>query len=128
MPAVVRWTFYDPLVPETYTFEINPKEGGTPVYKRNFAYRTTAAQDGRTIVFEGRDQPQQITWSGIILTEAHLNAYITWYGKKNQIQLTDDLGRTFWIVIESFEPKRTYSRNFWRHEYSVTATIIDWED
>jgi hypothetical protein len=125
--AVVRWTFTDPFTSDVYTFDVNPKEGGSPAYTRNLTQKSTAAADGKTLVFEGRANPLSMDFSGVLLTEAQFNAFVTWWSKKNQIQLTDDLGRTFWVVISEFTPKRERAVQYpWKHSYSVKATVVDY--
>lgn len=125
--AVVRWRFYDPLVPETYIFDINPNEGGTPAFKKNVAYQNTAAPNGRTLMFEGRDEYQTFSFSGTILIEAHYNAFLYWWQKRHQIHVTDDLGRQFWIYITTFDPKRVRAAHHpWKHTYTCEATVVDW--
>lgn len=124
MPAW-RWTIYDPVDLETYTFEINPNAGGSPSNKKNVSYTNTTA--GKAIIYEGRDQVQELEWSGVILTQTHYEKYIEWWEKRRQILLTDDLGRQFWIYLKEFNPTRELSRSYpWRHSYSVIATILDW--
>lgn len=125
--TVVRWRFDDPSTLESYTFSINPKEGGSPSYKKKFQYENTSAPDGKVLVFQGRDEPQKLTWDGTILDQALFDALVTWWDKRNQITVTDDLGRVFTIIIESFEPKRVRAATVpWKHTYSVTATIVNW--
>lgn len=124
---LVRWRFDDPSTLETYTFAINPNEGGTPTRQKQFQYQSTAAPDGKTIVFEGRDQPKKITFSGVLTDEAHYDALNTWFDHQNQIQLTDDLQRSFYIVIESLTMTRKRSATTpWKHDYTVTATVVDY--
>lgn len=124
---VVRWRFDDPVDLTSYTFAINPNEGGSPGFQKNFQYMTTAAEDGQTLVFEGRDQVQRIQFSGTLFTEAEHDAFVTWFNKRYQVQITDDLGREFSIVIESFIPKRVRARAFpWKHTYEVSAVVVDW--
>lgn len=125
--ALVRWEFEDPVTLDTYEFEVNPSAGGTPSYTKNFAYRVPAAPDGKVIVFEGRDPAKTIEFSGRLLTEAQFNAFVTWWDKRYQVNVTDDLGRTFSILIQSFNPTRVRRRSHpWTHDYSVEATIVDW--
>lgn len=126
--AVVRWMFEDPNTLATYSFAINPSEGGSPAYAKNFQYSNTSAPDGKVIVFEGREQPQKIDFTGTLLTEEEYNAFVTWWEKRYQITVTDDLGRSFNIILESFQPKRERARSHpWKHSYQVTATIVNWE-
>lgn len=124
---VVRWTFYDPTVPQTYTFEINPNTGGTPSYAKTLSTSSTVAPGGKTLIFEGADQVPKFEFSGTILTEAHFNAFVEWWDKRRQIRITDDLGREFWVYIESFTPTRVRAVHHpWKHTYNVVAQILDW--
>lgn len=123
---VVRWQFFDPVLDETLTMELNPNSGGSPSFDKTITEEATTAPDGQTIIFEGQDPPQKLEWSGVILTQTHYEAYATWYQKRRQIKLTDDLGREFWIYITSFAPKRVRKRTVpWFHEFTCRATILD---
>lgn len=125
--AVQKWTFFDPNGSTTATFLINPNEGGTPSRRRNIAYVNTAAPDGRTLMFEGRRDPNAIEFSGVILESAQIDMFNTWFEKGNQIRMTDDLGRSFWIVILEFTPKRIYkAQRPWKHTYSVRAVEVSY--
>lgn len=124
---VVRWQFADPVSLETYTFSINPSSGGSPSYGKTFDFANTAGPDGKVLVFQGRDKVKKLSFDGKILTEDDYNAMILWFNKRNQITLTDDLGRTFTIIIEEFSPKRERaSSSPWKHSYTVSASIVDW--
>lgn len=123
----VRWTFYDPTGPTTYNFPINPNEGGSPELRKTISYQNTSAPDGKVLVFEGRDSPPTMSFSGTLLTEAQYEAFETWFQKRRQIKITDDLDREYWIYITSYAPKRVRARNYpWKHTYQIEATIIDW--
>lgn len=127
MAIVNRWTFYDPINLTTYTFEVNPDEGGSPTMAKTVTYQNTAAPDGKTLVFEGRDQPPMIRFSGKILTEDQYDAMMEWFSKRHQIEMTDDLERSYWVYITSFNPTRIRARSHpWKHSYEVEATIVDW--
>lgn len=125
--AVVRWTFDDPVTLDHYQFEVNPNDGGSPTLAKNFQYSNTSAPDGKTVVFEGRDKVQQIEFSGVILEQSQYDAFVTWWNHRNQVLITDDLGRQFFIVIEQFVPTRRRSAMHpWKHDYKISATIVDW--
>jgi hypothetical protein len=122
---VIRWTFHDTVTDETYTLAANPKEGGAPSIEKNFQYQPPAAPDGSTLVFEGRDKPQSIEFQGFILKEEHDTAFRTWAKKRNPIEITDDLGRVFTVVIEEYVPTRKHSVSHkWRHDYRIKATLL----
>jgi hypothetical protein len=124
---VVRWVFEDPNTLDTYEFAINPSEGGSPSYDKTISYQATSAPDGKLVSFEGRDQPQTIEFSGVLFTEAEYNAFVEWWDKRYQVQVTDDLGRSFYIQINSFTPTRKRAiQHPWKHDYTVTATVVDW--
>jgi hypothetical protein len=41
------------------------------------------------------------------------------------VRLTDDLGRSFVIYLESFQPQRALSHTHpWKHTYQATAVIV----
>ena len=123
---VVKWTFFDPTVPETYTFAVNPNEGGTPERAKTVTFQATAAPDGKMLLFEGREEPRRISISGVILDQAQLNTFETWYGKRHQIRLTDDLGRQYWVYMTRFSATRNRRRSHpWHHSYNMELTIVD---
>lgn len=123
---VVKWTFFDPTVPETYVFEVNPSEGGTPSREKNIDQQATAAPNGRTLLFEGRDTVSQIDISGTILSQSQYTTFETWFNKRHQIRLTDDLGRQFWVYITSFSATRNRRVSHpWHHSYNMSMLILD---
>lgn len=125
---VVRWTFTDNATAETYTFPINPNEGGTPPLEKTMTYTNTAAPNGRALAFEGRQKVREGSFSGTLLEETHYTAFETWYEKRNQITMTDDLGRSFEIYITKFDAKRVRAATVpWKHTYVVNYVIIDWD-
>jgi hypothetical protein len=71
--------------------EINPNQGGTPSYRKSITYRSTAAPDGKVLMFEGRDEPQQMRVDGVILNQALLDTIVTWWQKRYAVEVLDDL-------------------------------------
>lgn len=122
----VKWTFVDSVTSETYTHEINPLSGAAPHYQKNITYASCTAPGGKTLIMEGVDKPIELNWSGTIITQEQYDAYVLWFQKRRQIQVTDDLGRTFMVYITGFSPTRVKSSNFWKHTYELTATVLDW--
>lgn len=122
---MARWRFDDPTDGSSYTFEMSPKEGGSPGYTKKVESQTTAAPDGSVILMEGRDEVRELEFNGIIRTEAHYTAMVTWFTKRHAIELTDDLDRVFRIYITEFRPTRKRAATApWKHDYSVRATVI----
>lgn len=121
----VPWVFQDVTTGDEYEFAINPVDASVPSLTKSVTTQYTAA--GIPINWEGRPVPQTISFSGTILTEEHLNIMITWVEKSTQVNLSDDLGRRYWIYVTSFSPTRQYSPQYpWRHEYSAEATVLSW--
>jgi hypothetical protein len=124
---VVQWNFLDPVDNSTTTFDVNPKEGGSLSLQKNITAQSTVAAGGGIILFEGNEPVQEITFSGTIRTQTQFDDLVAMFDKRHQIQLTDDLGRTFMILITKFDPKRVRAvATPWKHTYTVTATIVDW--
>lgn len=124
---VVRWTVYDPDLDDTWTFPTNPNAGAQPQYAKKITQQTTLAPDGKVLLFEGRDDAKTITFSGVILTEAHYLKMVEWYGKRRQLQLTDELGQVSWVYLTKFSPKRKHAVSHpWRMDYDAECIVIDW--
>lgn len=125
--AVQRWVAYDPALSSSYEFVYNPQRSNTPAYEKQFTYTSTAAPGGKTLVFEGQDQPRRLEFSGALYSQAELDAFVTWWDKRNQVRITDDLNRQFWVIIESLklqrEPKIHYP---YRHTYDISAVLVDY--
>lgn len=121
----VPWLFQAYNGVDVYEFAVNPLTAKMPSKKRNITKEKTAT--GAPILFQGRDSVPSMTFGGTILTEAHLNAMRTWAIKQNQVKLTDDLGRQYWVYITSFSPTRNYHADYpWRHDYQAEALVLDW--
>ena len=122
----VPWVFSDPSTGDEYEFAINPLDASVPDSVRNVTTQYTTG--GIPINFEGRPQPGTMSLSGTILSEDHYNAMVDWTRKTKQINVQDDLGRSYWIYITTFNPTRQYVPEYpWRHEYSMEAVVLSWE-
>lgn len=122
---VVKWILYDPVELDSYTFEINPASGGSPQYKKNFTYQSTAAPDGSPVMMQGRSDPLTMEFSGVYLTQDQHEALVDWWYRSCIVQITDDLSRSYYVVITDFQPKRERAVHHpWKHSYTMKATII----
>lgn len=125
--AVVRWTLWDPVLNTTLTFPINPAEGFLPEREKEFTMEHTAAPNGKFIAFEGPETSISFNFSGVFLEESSYNFMTTWFNKKYQLRLTDDLGKQYWVYLKKFSPKRRKSSNYqWSFEYEAEAVVINW--
>lgn len=124
---VVRWKFFDPILDDNFEFPINPSDGGLPSYEKNISGEMTTARDGKRILFEGTSQPMDISFSGTLLEIEDFNWFISWYNKKYQVLLTDDLGNDTWVYLTQFTPKRKRSfQHDWAISYEAKMSIVDW--
>ncbi len=120
-----RWQFYDPVSTERVDFEINPNEGGTPELKKNILTQVTTAP-GVVVLQEGRDVPQQGTFTGTLLTESQLAMFNEWFSKRWIVEMTDDLNRTFEIYITGVQVKRERAVQYpWKHSYTVNYVVVN---
>jgi hypothetical protein len=128
----VKWVFEDYWqtgpTPYSYTWEVNPNAGGSPVVQKNMTLLQNVGPNRMNIVQEGQNQVPVLDFSGVILTQAQYEAMEAWYDRRVLIKLTDDLGRHFYGVFSKFAPKRERrAHNFWYHtydaEFHVTAYV-----
>lgn len=126
--ARIPWRWED-LVEGTVQFmALNPNEGASPQYRKALSKSTSTAPgaDGRPIIFEGADEVSSFNFKGAILFQAHYEFLLNAWRKRHPVRLTDDLGRSFVIYMESFEPERILSRTYpWRHKYTASAVIVE---
>lgn len=126
--ARIGWRFEDAVEGTVEIMPINPNAGASPKYQKQLTKATTTASGGQSqvVIFEGADQPTQFDFSGVLLTEAHYDFIYRAWSKRHPVRLTDDLGRTFTIYIESFAPARQLSHTYpWKHTYQATAVVLD---
>jgi hypothetical protein len=126
--ARIPWRWEDPVDGTVALMPINPNAGASPKYAKTLTKKTTTAPGNlaRALIFEGPDAVTQFDFSGAILTEAHYNFILNAWRKRHPVKLTDDLGRTFTIYIETFSPERKLSKTYpWRHTYQATAVIVE---
>ena len=124
---MARWRFSDPVNLDEYVFDVNPNSQSPASYKKQVTYENTAAPDGLVIMMEGRDETQQLSFEGTILDQEQYEAMVDWFGRRHQIEVTDDLDRTSTIYITAFEATRERALHHpWKHKYTVRYTVIDW--
>lgn len=124
--ARVAWVFTDLTDSSTYSWEVNPLDGNDGTFEKSITYQSTAAPDGRLLIFEGRDQPNNASWTGTILSQNQYDTLKLWYQKRHQVQIEDDLGRTFIVYVTKFSPQRVRNTTYpWKHTYSIEYVIIE---
>lgn len=120
-----KWTAYSPRQDITYTFEINPNDGGQPTFAKNITYTSTTAPNSGTLMFEGGPKPQEVTVSGTLLTETQYSMLAFFVTSHYLFQLTDDRGEQQWVYFTSFQPKRVNRAHHpWYSTYSLAYTVV----
>lgn len=123
---MLRWVFLYSATGETYTPPLNPNAMTSLFPSRKITTQTATGVGGQVLMFEGNTPPQDWTFQGNILDEAHFEALRHWtYDIKQRIQITDHFGRPIVCVLTDFDavPKRSVGV-YWRHTYSVKAIVV----
>lgn len=118
----IAWKFFDGV--NVYNLQINPNSASMPVKKRRISHQPTCA--GRIVTYEGRPETQSFNFSGVILSEEQFRLLSSWVRKSKQVQITDDLGKTYWVYFKTFEPKRKRNNSYdWYMDYAISGVVLD---
>lgn len=133
--ARIPWYFHDPVLDETYAWPVNPSEdnGSNTISKASKfqvqagMHRNSAGIDDiSTIMMQGGKDLESFSYSGNIYNQQQLEAFEYWCEKDYAVELTDDLGRTWSVLIESFSTQRVRSnQNPYKHSYQMTGIILE---
>lgn len=124
---MTKWILEDLVTTDTITLEINPSSAKMGGYRKSLTEQAGCSPTGQRILFQGRNEPQTLSLSGVIFSEGQYNTLLDWSQKNYQFKLTDDLNRDWWIYITSFRPKRRRDiGNRWLVNYDIEATVLDW--
>ena len=112
---------------EVFFFEVNPKvDSGSLGVSKGISYSVAAGPSGRAVVHETIDGPQQVSYSGVLLSQSQYDDLIEWCSKEEPLILTDDLGQSSLIFFKSLEYTRAPKRHYpFRHEFSFTAYVLE---
>lgn len=121
---VDRWVFTDPVTSATYTLPINPNSMTSPFRKTSKQTLPASPVDGRVRVLS---TPQPVDWQfgGVIRAQAHYDALLEWVTKPNPVTITDHLGRTFTVLLTSFEPQDQRARLATKWTYTIKGYVIN---
>lgn len=123
---MAQWklTDYSSGSPVTLTFEWNPNKFDPPGRSANITADLTTAPNGQTILFQGRDKLRKSTFEGAVGTEAFYNLLNTWKDKHYPLELTDDQGNVWTVLIEEWKWVRVKRRNPWRFDYTAQVIVL----
>lgn len=105
---------------------INPDSMTSPHPTKNLTFAKGIRRGhSRSRTFMTPPPPVEWTWEGPIRTQAHHDALEEW-ATKGEVHVTDHLGRSWAVVMQSFDPidRRPTPQTPWRMRYSMTALIL----
>lgn len=129
------WHFYDPHTTEEYFWPVNPNtDSGSHAQNKSTNYIVSAGfyenssnehNIAELINVQSVDQ-SVFSYDGNVYTLDQLNALDYWSSKDHELELTDDLGRTFLIYVTKFSYSRVRSRQFpYKHSYNISGIILE---
>ena len=123
---MAAWTLTDNSTgsPVVMTFDINPNTFNPPGRNTNVVVELTTAPNGQTLLYQGRDNSREISFSGAVLTQSFYNKLNTEKDKNYPLVLTDDQGNTWNIIFRTWRWTRLRRFNNWRFDYETTVIVI----
>lgn len=106
--ARTAWTLTDNSTgtPVVLEFEVNPRTAKYPNRQAKMSTESGTSPTATTILFQGRDAVPKFSFSGRVRGQTFYQNLDLWKDKWYPLVLTDDLGNTWDVIIESF----TFSR------------------
>lgn len=123
---MAQWklTDFSTGTPEDLIFEWNPNKFDPPGRSASITAELTTAPNGTTILFQGRDKLRRSTFEGAVGSQVFYEALDLWKDKGYPLQLTDDQGNIWTILIEEWKWVRVKRRNPWRHDYTAQVVVL----
>lgn len=124
-----RWSLRDPATGETWVMPLSPDSMSSPHATRRLDTIPSIVQGGgrmRLRTFMTPESAVEWEWGGVIRTQAHHNALEAWARKEGEVHVSDHLGRTWAVLITSFQPtdRRPTPSTPWRLRYTMSALIL----
>lgn len=119
---MAQWTLTDNSTgsPVVFTFPVNPNEFSPPGRSATIGTTLGTAPNAIAILMQGRDQIRSGSFSGAVLTQAFFNNLQTEVDKIYPLELADDQGTTFDILITGIKWERIRRHNHpFRHDYTI---------
>lgn len=121
------WTLvdYTKTPPEVWEMPINPSGFDEPVRQPNVSNEVTVAPDGQVIFFQGQDNPATGSFDGVIRTKEQKEAVKDWFGRRWPLELTDDQGNVWQILVTKLTLPRTHKASTdYYYRYSVEFLVV----
>ena len=120
--ARTAWTLQDNSTGSTVTltFPYNPKEFSPPGREATTSQEQTVSTTGANVIFQGRDKPGKGQFAGTARTQQQVSDIDTWCDKWYPLILTDDLGRSWNVLITNLSwTRQRRVNNVWIHDYTI---------
>ena len=120
--ARTAWTLEDNSTGSTvtYSFPYNPNAFTPPGRQASFSQQQTVSTTGASVLFQGRDKSPTGQLSGRARSQSQVSDIDTWCDKWYPLILTDDLGRSWNIIIQNVKWSRVRKvNNVWLHNYTI---------
>lgn len=124
---MAQWKIIDNSTgsPVEWVFPMNPIEFEHPGRKASITTETTTGNNGATIIYQGRDEVPQLSFSGTITSSTFYDELREQLDKWYDLVLTDDQGASWNILVSDYTMRRKKSAiNHHRYEYSVTCKVL----
>lgn len=133
MPVIQRWIFHDPDLDETWTVPINPNSMTDPENRTRaftFGIRSRSSNISAAGAIRGIETASPIVeweFGGVIHTQEHHDNLEYWARKPGEIEITDHFGRTWVVLMKTFEPteRRPTPSKPWRFTYEARAEVLE---
>ena len=133
--ARISWVFIDPETYEEYNLPVNPNtDSGSHAITKQVDYSVKAGsfQDGlgqdhiATVIYSKGADLQSMAYEGFAYNETELSNLELWFTKKYPIEIQDDLGRRWLIMVENFTKSRVRSnQNRFKHAWTMSAIVLE---
>lgn len=134
--ARVGWNFYDPDTDETFVFPVNPyQDSGSHAITKAVDWEVSSGDHYDPVAGEHRvstlisskgAEPERFAYVGRVYTQQELEDLQFWCAKDYPIELTDDLLRSWLVMVESLDLTRVKSRQYYyKHEYKFTGIVLE---
>lgn len=123
---MARWTLTDASSLDSWEMPISPNKMTSPHGPKNSTiFARPSGGPGITRVLQFRQAPFEWSFSGVIRTQQHYDAFVEWTAKTGRLWVDDHLGRRWEVRVNSMEldeRKPTFVHP-WRYDYTVKTTM-----
>lgn len=142
MAGRIPWVFVEPTASEDspktelYFLPVNPTEdSGSHGIDKATKYEAAASiyvdtsntlRINDTVIQDAPSQQETFAYTGTVYMKEQYDLFLHWFNKPDPWILRDDLGRTFFVIVDKYSTERVRSRKFpWKHTYSFSGIVLE---